>query len=75
VVLYDARHTIELDDIRSHLIDQSIASYKLPERLVIVPSLRRNPLGKVVKDDLRKSLRDSLDYGLISNEEPRATRP
>ncbi len=58
VVLKDSSRSLELEEVCRHLIAQSVASYKLPERLVLVPSLVRNPLGKVVKDDLRQRLKD-----------------
>lgn len=42
-----------LDTVVEHLRSQKIASYKLPERLEIIEALPRNPVGKVVKADLR----------------------
>jgi len=42
-----------LDVIVEHLRSQQIASYKLPERLEVVDALPRNPVGKIVKGDLR----------------------
>ena len=33
---------------------QRIAVYKLPERLEVVAALPRNPVGKVLKRDLRE---------------------
>jgi len=42
-----------LDVIIEHLREQQIASYKLPERLEVVEALPRNPVGKIVKGDLR----------------------
>ncbi len=42
-----------LESVVSHLRDQRIASYKLPEQLVVVDELPRNPLGKVLKRELR----------------------
>lgn len=46
-----------LDGIVAALRQRRIASYKLPERLEIVDALPRNPLGKVLKRDLRNTLR------------------
>jgi len=43
----------DLDGVVEHLRAQKIASYKLPERLEIIEALPRNPVGKVVKSDLR----------------------
>jgi len=36
---------------------QRIASYKLPERLEVVEALPRNPVGKILKRELREQLR------------------
>jgi acyl-CoA synthetase (AMP-forming)/AMP-acid ligase II len=45
--------TPTLDEIIEHLRTIDVASYKLPERLELVDVLPRNPVGKVVKPDLR----------------------
>jgi acyl-CoA synthetase (AMP-forming)/AMP-acid ligase II len=42
-----------LDDIRAHLMKNDIAAYKLPERLEFAEALPRNPLGKVLRRELR----------------------
>jgi acyl-CoA synthetase len=57
VVLKDPAGSLSLGELCDYLAAKSVASYKLPERLEIVPSMVRNPLGKVVKEELRKSLR------------------
>jgi len=49
--------TVTLDDITAYLRERKIASYKLPERLEIRPALPRNPLGKLLKRQLRDELR------------------
>ena len=59
VVLADPTKALTLEDLCDYLRAQSIASYKLPERLRVLPSLPRNPLGKVVKEELRQALRGS----------------
>jgi acyl-CoA synthetase (AMP-forming)/AMP-acid ligase II len=56
VVLKDPAGSLSLGELCDYLAAKSVASYKLPERLEIVPSMVRNPLGKVVKEELRKSL-------------------
>lgn len=48
--------TITLDELTAFLKEKKIASYKLPERLEVVPALPRNPVGKVLKRDLRQQL-------------------
>ena len=50
-------HTLTLDDLRTFLRDEKrVAAYKLPERLLLVAALPRNPLGKVLKRELREQL-------------------
>jgi acyl-CoA synthetase (AMP-forming)/AMP-acid ligase II len=46
--------TVTLEEIIEHLERQDIAAYKLPEKLLIVERLPRNPLGKVLKGELRE---------------------
>lgn len=42
-----------LEDLVAHLRERDVASYKLPERLELIAALPRNPVGKVVKPELR----------------------
>jgi non-ribosomal peptide synthetase component E (peptide arylation enzyme) len=44
---------ITLAELIEHLSRQEIASYKLPERFEIREALPRNPLGKILKRELR----------------------
>ncbi len=54
VALRDGQ-TVTLDDLKTFLRDaKKVAIYKLPERLRIVESLPRNPVGKILKRDLRQ---------------------
>ncbi|MFF2549647.1 class I adenylate-forming enzyme family protein [Nocardia sp. NPDC058058] len=48
--------TVTLDDLVAHLRSREVASFKLPERLELVAALPRNPVGKL----LRRELRDQL---------------
>ena len=48
--------TIDLAALTEHLAGQQIASYKLPERLEVRDALPRNPVGKVLKRELRDGL-------------------
>ncbi len=50
--------SITLPELVEYLSRQEIASYKLPERLELREALPRNPLGKILKRDLRNELRD-----------------
>jgi acyl-CoA synthetase (AMP-forming)/AMP-acid ligase II len=45
----------DLDELVNYLRDQAgVAAYKLPERLIVVEELPRNPLGKILKRTLRE---------------------
>ena len=49
---------ITLEDVKNLLIDKKIASFKLPEKLMIVNALPRNAVGKVMKSALIDQLTD-----------------
>jgi acyl-CoA synthetase (AMP-forming)/AMP-acid ligase II len=51
--------TLDLPELVEFLREQHIASYKLPENLRVVELLPRNPVGKVVKTELRKVLAEA----------------
>ena len=46
-----------LEEIVAYLKEKGIATFKLPERLEIRDELPRNPLGKILKRELRDELR------------------
>jgi acyl-CoA synthetase len=48
--------SIDLAAVVAHLTAQQIASYKLPERLEVREALPRNPVGKILKRQLRDEL-------------------
>jgi len=51
-------HTLVLGDIVKYLRDEKhVAAYKLPEYLLCVPMLPRNPVGKILKTELRTQAR------------------
>jgi len=37
--------------------EKQVAAFKLPERLLVLDSLPRNPVGKIVKNQLRETAR------------------
>jgi len=45
--------SVTLEEIVAYLRDLGIATFKLPERLEIRDELPRNPLGKILKRELR----------------------
>ena len=49
--------TVTLAEIVAYLRDLGIATFKLPERLELRDELPRNPLGKILKRELREELR------------------
>ncbi len=52
VALKPGETELSLEEVTAHLRAQNIATFKLPEKLRIVPALPRNALGKVVRRDL-----------------------
>jgi non-ribosomal peptide synthetase component E (peptide arylation enzyme) len=52
--------TVTLEEITSFMKEQSIAVYKLPERLEIIEAIPRNPVGKIVKIELRRDIKEKL---------------
>jgi fatty-acyl-CoA synthase len=46
--------SIELEDLRGWASDK-LARYKLPTRLLVLPSLPRNSMGKVIKNTIKQS--------------------
>jgi acyl-CoA synthetase (AMP-forming)/AMP-acid ligase II len=56
VVVPKQGSTISLEEIVEFLEEKEIAVYKLPEKLVIVEELPRNPVGKIMKRELRERL-------------------
>ena len=60
VVVLRAGSSLTLEDLTRHLAQQQVAIYKWPEHLAIVQQLPRNPVGKVVRSDLRAVALDAL---------------
>ena len=48
--------SVTLANIIDHLLAQEIATYKLPERLELRSELPRNPVGKILKRELRMEM-------------------
>lgn len=48
-----------LDSLNEYLLQQGLAKFKLPERLLILPQLPRNALGKVQRHELQNKVSSS----------------
>jgi acyl-CoA synthetase (AMP-forming)/AMP-acid ligase II len=56
VVVPKPDQELTLSEIHDYLKAKDVALYKMPKKLWIVPALPRNPVGKVLKRDLRAQL-------------------
>jgi cyclohexanecarboxylate-CoA ligase len=45
--------TLDVAGLAAHCLDRGLAKMKLPEQVVVVDSIARNPMGKILKDQLR----------------------
>ena len=59
VVVPRPGQTVSLAEIVAYLREIGIATFKLPERVEVRDELPRNPLGKILKRELRDELRGS----------------
>jgi len=57
VIVLREGQQITLEAKRRFLQGKDIAAYKLPEKLVIVEQVPRNPVGKILKSELRQQMR------------------
>ena len=49
-----------LEELREFMKEKGVAVYKLPERLEIIDRIPRNPVGKILKSELKKLLMERL---------------
>jgi non-ribosomal peptide synthetase component E (peptide arylation enzyme) len=52
--------TVTLEGIVAYMKEQGVATYKLPERLEVVDVIPRNPVGKILKKELRQDIKKRL---------------
>jgi acyl-CoA synthetase (AMP-forming)/AMP-acid ligase II len=57
VVVPKPGKTVTLEEIVAHLKTKDVAVYKLPEKLVVMEALPRNPVGKILKRSIREMTR------------------
>ncbi|MBV1882134.1 MAG: acyl--CoA ligase [Pseudomonadales bacterium] len=60
IVLAEGVESLALSELTDFMRDQNIAIYKLPERLEITDVIPRNPVGKIVKPQLREDIAKKL---------------
>jgi len=49
---------ITLEEIKRFMEENKVAKYKWPEKIEIVSEIPRNPVGKVLKNMLRKKIKE-----------------
>ena len=54
VVVPKPDHTVTLDDITGFLREKGLAVFKLPEALRVVEAIPHNPVGKVLRHELKQ---------------------
>lgn len=65
VVTLKNGEVLTLEELLDFLRESNIATYKLPESLVVVDELPRNPVGKVLKRELRDAARAEPPQGAL----------
>jgi acyl-CoA synthetase (AMP-forming)/AMP-acid ligase II len=55
-VVPNEKAELTLENIVAHLKSKKIASYKLPEKLIVLNELPKNPVGKILRKELRMKL-------------------
>jgi cyclohexanecarboxylate-CoA ligase len=66
IVLAGSATSVDLADLAKHCRAHGLATQKVPEDLLIVDSLPRNGLGKVIKTDLRHAILRRRATGSVS---------
>ncbi len=52
---------LDFDQLIAHLRAQHIASFKLPERLEVMPAFPVSPVGKILKRELREMIAAKIE--------------
>ncbi|PWA09422.1 hypothetical protein DCC39_13060 [Pueribacillus theae] len=59
IVLKNGAHEITLDEVKDYFKKNNVANFKIPERLMVLDSLPRNPVGKILKRQLRELMTEN----------------
>ena len=52
---------VTLEEVKGFMESAGVAIYKWPERIEVIKEIPRNPVGKVLKTNLRKELKEKLE--------------
>jgi cyclohexanecarboxylate-CoA ligase len=63
VVVLRPGTSLTLDELKEHMGARHVAIYKWPERLVVMEQLLRNPVGKIVRSELRRQVMAKIGAG------------
>jgi acyl-CoA synthetase (AMP-forming)/AMP-acid ligase II len=56
VVVAKKEQTVTIDELHDFLKTRDMAAYKMPKKLLVIDALPRNPVGKILKRELRDKL-------------------
>jgi acyl-CoA synthetase (AMP-forming)/AMP-acid ligase II len=59
VVAQPGTESLTLEQINAYLLEKGLAKFKLPEKMLLMDALPRNPLGKVQRHELEKRVKDN----------------
>jgi non-ribosomal peptide synthetase component E (peptide arylation enzyme) len=63
-VVPNSGRTVTLESVVAFMKERGVAVYKFPERLEIVETIPRNPVGKILKKELRKDIAEKLSQNV-----------
>ena len=52
--------SLTFDELKAFLLDRGIAKFKLPERLEIIANFPLSPAGKILRQELRRIIEETL---------------
>ena len=58
ILCFNIESDTELDRINDFLLEKGLAKFKLPERMLVLQSLPRNPMNKVMRSELEQMVKE-----------------